>query len=115
VMVARALSAAAQLERDDGISVEVIDPRTLRPLDEATILDSVRKTSRLLIVHEANVTGGFGAEIAAMVGEKAFDFLDAPVRRLGAPDVPMPYNDALEVSVIPSQARIVEAVRGLMR
>jgi len=68
----------------------------------------------MLVVHEANVTGGFGAEIAAMVNEKAFDWLDAPVKRLGAPDVPMPYNDALEVAVIPSQARIIAAARDLL-
>ena len=113
VMVARALSAAVQLERD-GISVEVIDPRTLKPLDEETILASVRKTNRLIVVHEACVSGGFGAEVSALVMEKAFDWLDAPVVRVGAPDVPMPFNDKLESLVIPSQARIVEAVRALI-
>ena len=112
-MVPRALSAATVLERD-GISVEVIDPRTLQPLDEETILASVRKTNRLLIVHEAWVRGGFGAEVAAMVVDKAFDYLDAPVARLGAPHTPMPYNDRLELEVIPSQERIVEAVRALL-
>ena len=112
-MVPRALSAATVLERD-GISAEVVDPRTLQPLDEETILASVRKTNRLLIVHEAWVRGGFGAEVAAMVVDKAFDWLDAPVARLGAPHTPMPYNDRLELEVIPSQERIVEAVRGLM-
>ena len=113
-MVSRSLSAAQVLARD-GISVEVIDPRTLRPLDTATILESVRKTNRMVVVHEAAVTGGFGAEIAAMVNEQAFDWLDAPVKRVGALDVPMPYNDALEQAVIPSQARIIDAVRGLLR
>ena len=112
-MVPRALSAAAVLARD-GISVEVIDPRTLQPLDEETILSSVRKTNRLLIVHEAWVRGGFGAEVAAMVVDKAFDHLDAPIARLGAPHTPMPYNDRLELEVIPSQERIVEAVRGVL-
>ena len=112
-MVPRALSAATVLERD-GISVEVVDPRTLQPLDEDTILASVRKTNRLLVVHEACVRGGFGAEVAAMVGTKAFDHLDAPVARLGAPHTPMPYNDRLELEVIPSQERIVEAVRSLL-
>ena len=112
-MVPRALSAATVLERD-GISVEVIDPRTLQPLDEETILSSVRKTNRLLIVHEAWVRGGFGAEVAAMVVDKAFDYLDAPIARLGAPHTPMPYNDRLELEVIPSQERIVEAIRGLL-
>ncbi len=112
-MVPRALSAATVLERD-GISVEVVDPRTLQPLDEETILASVRKTNRLLIVHEAWVRGGFGAEVAAMVVDKAFDYLDAPVARLGAPHTPMPYNDRLELEVIPSQERIVEAIRALL-
>ena len=92
-MVPRALWAAGQLERE-GISVEVVDPRTLRPLDEDTILESVRKTNRLLIVHEAWTKGGFGAEVSALVVERAFDYLDAPVARLGALDTPMPYNDA---------------------
>ncbi len=112
-MVPRALSAATVLERD-GISVEVIDPRTLQPLDEETIIASVRKTNRLLIVHEAWVRGGFGAEVAAMVVDKAFDYLDAPVARLGAPHTPMPYNDRLELEVIPSQERIVDAIRALL-
>ena len=112
-MVPRALSAATVLERD-GISVEVVDPRTLQPLDEETILASVRKTNRLLIVHEAWVRGGFGAEVAATVVDKAFDYLDAPVARLGAPHTPMPYNDRLELEVIPSQERIVDAIRALL-
>jgi 2-oxoisovalerate dehydrogenase E1 component len=112
MMVSRALGAAAELERE-GISVEVIDPRTLRPLDEETILNSVAKTHRLVVAHEAWKRGGFGAEVAAMVNEKGFDNLDAPVRRVGALDVPMPYNDALERAVIPSQERIAEAVRSL--
>ncbi len=112
-MVPRALSAATVLERD-GISIEVVDPRTLQPLDEETILASVRKTNRLLIVHEACVRGGFGAEVAAVVVDKAFDYLDAPIARLGAPHTPMPYNDRLELEVIPSQDRIVEAVRAML-
>ena len=111
-MVPRALAAARQLERE-GISVEVVDPRTLRPLDEETILASVRKTNRLLIAHEAWTKGGFGAEVAAVVVEKAFDYLDAPITRVGALDVPMPYNDELERQVIPSQERIADAIRGL--
>lgn len=113
-MVPRALAAATQLERE-GISVEVIDPRTLKPLDEELILQSVRKTHRLIIAHEAWTTGGFGAEVSALVGEKAFDWLDAPIMRVGAPDVPMPYNDELERAVIPSQARITDAIREVMR
>ena len=113
-MVPRAIGAAGVLERE-GISVEVVDPRTLQPLDEETILASVRKTNRLLIVHEAWVKGGFGAEVAAMVVDKAFDYLDAPITRIGAPHAPMPYNDRLELETIPSQERITDAVRELMQ
>ena len=112
-MVPRVLSVAQQLEREAGISVEVVDPRTLRPLDEETILGSVRKTNRLVIAHEACQKGGFGAEVAAMVVEKAFDDLDAPIVRCGALDVPIPYNDELERAVIPSQERIAEAIRSV--
>ena len=108
-MVERALAAARVLARQ-GIEVEVIDPRTLYPLDEATIVESVRKTNRLVVVHEAPKRGGFGAEVAAAVLEQAFDHLDAPILRLGAPHVPMPYNDRLERAVVPSQEDIVAAV-----
>jgi 2-oxoisovalerate dehydrogenase E1 component len=112
-MVAPALAAARDLARD-GIEVEVIDPRTLRPLDEETILASVRKTNRLVIVHEGWKRFGFGAELAAAVMEHAFDWLDAPVERVGMRDVPMPYNDTLERAVIPSQADIVAACRKVL-
>jgi len=113
MMVSRALAAASELQKE-GISVEVIDPRTLRPLDEETILNSVRKTHRLVIAHEAWKRGGFGAELAAVVMEQAFDDLDAPVARVAAFDVPMPYNDALERAVIPSQERIVAGIRSVL-
>lgn len=112
VMVERALAAADQLARE-GISVEVIDLRTIRPLDEATILESVRKTNRLVIAHEACKRGGFGAEIVALVVEQAFDYLDAPIARVGAREVPMPYNDKLEREVIPAQRDIAAAVRSI--
>ena len=112
-MVAPALAAARDLARE-GIEVEVIDPRTLRPLDAETILASVRKTNRLVVVHEGWTKWGFGAEVAAMVMEEAFDHLDAPVGRVGMRDVPMPYNDTLERAVIPSQADIVAAVRRVL-
>ncbi len=113
-MVGRALAAARVLERE-GISVEVVDPRTLRPLDEDMILTSVAKTNRLLIAHEAWKNGGFGAEVAALVVEKGFDDLDAPIVRVGGLDVPMPYNDALEREVIPSQDRLTQAIRDLAK
>ena len=112
-MVARALAAAAELEKD-GISVEVIDPRTLVPLDEATILASVARTGRLVIAHEAVKRGGWGAELAALVSERALDALDAPIVRVAARNVPMPYNDSLERATIPTQQDIAAAVRGLV-
>jgi 2-oxoisovalerate dehydrogenase E1 component len=113
LMVHKALGAASDLEKE-GISVEVIDPRTLVPLDEATILESVRKTGRLVVAHEAPKRGGFGAEVAAVVTEQALDYLDAPVMRVAARNVPMPYNDRLEVATIPSREDIVAAVRALL-
>ena len=109
-MVPRALAAAESLARQ-GHRVEVIDPRTLKPLDEDTLLASLRKTRRLVVAHEACLTGGFGAEVAALAAEKAFDWLDAPVARVAALDTPMPYNEALERQVIPSQQRIADAIR----
>jgi len=111
-MVQQALLAATRLEAD-GISVEVIDPRTLRPLDLDTLVGSVQRTNRMVVVHEGWKFGGFGAEIASSVTEAAFDWLDAPVARVGALNVPMPFNDRLERAVIPSADRIIEAVRGL--
>jgi 2-oxoisovalerate dehydrogenase E1 component len=111
-MVQQALLAATRLE-GEGISVEVIDPRTLRPLDLDTIVASVKRTNRLVVVHEGWKFGGFGGEIAAAVTEEAFDWLDAPVVRVGALDVPMPFNDRLERAVIPSADKIVAAIRGL--
>jgi 2-oxoisovalerate dehydrogenase E1 component len=109
-MVAAALTAAQRLARE-GIDCEVIDPRTIKPLDTATILDSVRKTNRCVIVHEGWKTHGFGAEVAAMIMEEAFDWLDAPVERVGMMDVPMPYNDDLERQLIPSADTIIAAVK----
>ena len=111
-MVARALAAAEDLAKD-GISAEVIDPRTLVPLDEETILASVRKTHRFVVVHEAVKRGGFGAELAALVSEKALDDLDAPIVRVAARAVPMPYNDTLERATIPTQQDVVDAVKRL--
>jgi 2-oxoisovalerate dehydrogenase E1 component len=112
-MVPRALAAAAELEKE-GISVEVIDPRTLVPLDEAAILASVARTHRLVVAHEAVKRGGFGAEIAAIIAEKAIDELDAPIVRVGARAVPMPYNDGLERATIPTPADIVDAIRRVL-
>jgi pyruvate/2-oxoglutarate/acetoin dehydrogenase E1 component len=101
VMVHRSLEAARQLSKD-GIEVEVIDPRTLSPLDEAPIIESVIKTGRLLVVHEASSTGGYGGEVAARVAaSRAFDYLEAPIRRLAGLDIPIPYNRNLEYHSVP--------------
>ncbi|MGZ6339362.1 MAG: alpha-ketoacid dehydrogenase subunit beta [Candidatus Limnocylindrales bacterium] len=105
---------AADIVEDDDISVEVIDIRTLRPLDRQTILDSVRKTGKCLVVYEDNKFGGYGAEIAAMVAEDAFDYLDGPVMRVAGPDVPgVPYNHVLEDWFMLDPERISVAVREL--
>jgi pyruvate dehydrogenase E1 component beta subunit len=113
VMVPRALEAAEQLAAE-GIDIEVIDVRCLRPLDEATIVESVRRTGRVLIVHEAVRTGGFGGEIAARIAESdAFDFLDAPIRRLAGRETPIPYNRELERRTVPQVEDIVAAARAL--
>lgn len=109
-MVERSLLAAAELE-GQGISVEVVDPRTLVPLDKETILSSVKKTGRVLIVHEAWERSGFGAEIAAILAKEAFDYLDAPIERLGAKDTPMPFSPVLEDFVIPKVDDIIDRVR----
>ena len=113
MMVGRALSAAEKLA-GNGISLEVVDPRTLSPLDEQTILNSVKKTHRLLIVHEEVKFAGSGAEIAAMVAEKAFDYLDAPIVRIGAPFTPVPFSPPLEQEFIPSEEKIIQAVKKMM-
>lgn len=110
-MVPQALRAAELLARDHGIEAEVIDPRTLRPLDLDTIIESVRRTNRIVIAQEGWTRWGFGAEVAAAVTEQAFDWLDAPPERVGMRDVPMPYNDNLERAVIPGAADIVAAAR----
>ncbi|MFG5381742.1 pyruvate dehydrogenase complex E1 component subunit beta [Yoonia sp. R2-816] len=109
-MVERAVQAAEKLA-GEGISVEVIDPRTIKPLDIDTIAASVRKTNRAVVVHEAPLFGGFGGEIASAITEAAFDWLDAPVARIGAPEMPVPYNDRLERQYMPNARRIAEAVK----
>jgi pyruvate/2-oxoglutarate/acetoin dehydrogenase E1 component len=113
IMVPRALEAAEQLAAE-GIEVEVVDPRTLNPLDTATIIRSVSKTGRVLIVHEAPITGGVGAELAAVIADsEAFDYLDAPIRRLAGRNVPIPYNRTLEAAAVPQVKDIVSAARAL--
>ncbi|WNS81021.1 alpha-ketoacid dehydrogenase subunit beta [Domibacillus sp. DTU_2020_1001157_1_SI_ALB_TIR_016] len=111
IMVHKALEAAAELEKE-GISVEVVDPRTIVPLDEETIIKSVKKTGRLIVVHEAVKRGGIGGEIASMIAEsEAFDYLDAPIKRLGGLAVPIPYNPTLEKAAIPQVPDIMAAVK----
>jgi acetoin:2,6-dichlorophenolindophenol oxidoreductase subunit beta len=112
-MVPEAMTAASQLA-EAGTEVEVIDLRTVQPLDSATILASVRRTNRALVVHEAVTFGGIGAEIAAQIQEEAFDYLDAPVARLGAPFAPVPFSPVLERAYIPDSNRIVAGVQRLL-
>jgi pyruvate dehydrogenase E1 component beta subunit len=112
-MLQVALRAAAQLE-EQGVSAEVIDLRTLRPLDMDTVYESVRKTHRLVMAEEDWRTIGIGAEIAASVSEQCFDALDAPVRRVAMPDVPMPYAKNLELALVPTEEEVVAAARSVM-
>jgi|SRR5690625_551417 len=113
IMVHRALEAAHILAKG-GIDVEVVDPRTLVPLDEDTILQSVKKTKRAIVVHEAVKRGGYGGEIASLIGEKAFRYLQAPVKRLGALPVPIPYNKTLETAAIPQVESIVDTIKEIV-
>ncbi len=112
-MVDVSLAAARTLETE-GVSAEVLDLRSLQPLDEDAILASVQKTGHLLIVHEAPVRGGFGGEVAAVVAEKALGYLDAPIRRVGAPWVPVPFSPTLEDAYVPQETDVLDAVRGIL-
>ena len=114
MLVQRSLDAVAKIEKESGVTIEVIDLRTLNPLDKDTILTSVRKTGKVLIVHEDTLTGGFGAEIAAIVAAEAFDRLDAPVQRVAAKDAPVPYGPELEYAMLPQEADIVAALKQLV-
>jgi 2-oxoisovalerate dehydrogenase E1 component beta subunit len=111
-MVYTAAEAAGELAKKD-VSVEIVDLRTIMPWDKQAVLDSVRKTSKLLVLHEDTRTGGFGAEIAATVADEAFEALDAPVRRLAAPDSPVPFSPPLEKAFIPQVADVVAAMTEL--
>ena len=114
IMVLRSLAVAERLA-PEGIDVEVIDPRTLAPLDGDTIINSVCKTGKLLIVHEACQTGGWAGELTSVVtGSRAFDYLDAPVRRLAGADVPIPYNRELERAAVPQEADIEREIRAIL-
>jgi pyruvate dehydrogenase E1 component beta subunit len=112
-MVKKSLAAAEILARN-GIDAEVVDVRSLRPLDVATLAESVQKTRKAVIVHEAPVFGGAGAEIAAVLHKEAFDYLDAPIERVGALETPVPYSSVLERAYLPDEGRIIEAVAGML-
>ena len=116
IMVSRALEAAEKLAAE-GIEVEIVDPRTLRPLDTAPIVNSIKKTGKVLIVHEAVKTGGFGGELAGVIAEsEAFGYLDAPIARLAGREMPIPYNRNLELHTVPQvddiYVRAMDLVKG---
>jgi 2-oxoisovalerate dehydrogenase E1 component len=110
-----AASEAADVLEKEGVSVEIVDLRTLIPLDEQAILDSVRKTSKVIVLHEASLTGGFGGEIAARISERVFEYLDAPVLRMASADTPVPFSPPLEEAFLPNATAIVEKARWLFR
>jgi pyruvate/2-oxoglutarate/acetoin dehydrogenase E1 component len=114
LMIYRAMEAAETLQKE-GISVEVIDPRTLVPFDYETVINSIKKTSRLMIVEEDTRRNGWGAEIAAQIAEDALYYLDAPIKRVATFDVPIPFAPVMENFVVPSAQRIVEEARKLMK
>jgi 2-oxoisovalerate dehydrogenase E1 component beta subunit len=114
MMLHHSLQAAETVQAEDGASVEVIDLRTISPLDKQTVLKSVEKTGKALVVYEDNLTGGFGAEVAAIIAQEGFEFLDGPVTRVASPDVPIsPYAGVLEEYVLPNPEKIAKAIREL--
>lgn len=115
MMAHYAVMAADKVAREDGINAEVVDLRTLLPLDKQTVLDSVKKTSKALVVYEDNLTMGYGAEIAAIIADEAFEFLDGPVKRLAGPDVPaMPFNHTMQEFFMINPDKIATAIRDLI-
>ncbi len=114
-MVPTCIEIADEMSVSDGVEIEIVDPRTLRPLDAEPIIASAKKTGRVLIVHEAVQFGGYGGEIAATIADsEAFYYLDAPIRRLGGLDIPIPYNPELERNAVPTPERIRETIQGLL-
>jgi pyruvate/2-oxoglutarate/acetoin dehydrogenase E1 component len=111
--VLNALDAAEELEKADGLEVEIIDLRSLAPLDKEAILATVKKTNRVMILHEASLTGGIGGEISAIIAEEAFEWLDAPVIRVASIDAPVPFAPEMEDYYLPSLSEITEAARKL--
>jgi 2-oxoisovalerate dehydrogenase E1 component beta subunit len=114
-MVHVALEVAAKVSEEDGAEIEVLDLRTLMPLDNEAVLATARKTSRVLLLHEDTRTGGLGGELAAIIAECAFDFLDAPIMRVTAPDTPVPYSPPLEAAFLPDVPKVLAASRELLR
>ena len=112
-LIHKCLNVAKRLE-NEGISVEVVDPRTLVPLDKKIILDSIKKTGKVVIAHEAHLRGGFGAEIAAIIADEGFEYLDAPIKRVGAKDAPIPFPSYLEDVVLPQEDDIEKAIREII-
>jgi len=106
---------AAEMLAKEGISIEIVDLRTLAPLDEDTMLESVRKTSKVLLLHEDTITGGIGGELAAHISQKAFEYLDGPIVRIAPPDTPVPYSPPLEAAFLPNAAKVAEQARWLAR
>ncbi|MCL1812001.1 MAG: alpha-ketoacid dehydrogenase subunit beta [Treponema sp.] len=114
-MVPRCIKVAEDMAKNKGIDIEVADVRTLVPMDNETLVNSVKKTGKCLVVYEAPQTGGYGAEIASVIADSdAFFYLDAPVRRLGGLDVPIPYNPHLEAQVVPTEEKIIAAIESLL-
>jgi pyruvate dehydrogenase E1 component beta subunit len=113
LMVHRALAAAAKLQ-EKGISIEVIDPRTLVPFDKQAIIDSVKKTGKLVIMDEEPKTGSAASEISATIAEEAFDLLDAPIKRVCAPDTPVPFSSVLEKFWMPNEEDLIKAITEIM-
>jgi 2-oxoisovalerate dehydrogenase E1 component beta subunit len=113
-MVHVALEAAGKLAAEE-ISVEVVDLRTLLPYDRDAVLATAKKTSKVILLHEDTITGGFGGELAALIGEQAFDYLDGPLIRIAAPDTPVPYSPPLEEAFLPNVAKVIERARWLYR
>jgi 2-oxoisovalerate dehydrogenase E1 component beta subunit len=112
-MVHQSLKAAQALEQEDELQVEVVDLRSLSPLDREAILASVKHTNKVLIVHEDTISGGIGAELAAILAEDLFEYLDGPITRVAAPDVPFPYAPPLEEAFLPNEGKILTAAREL--
>ena len=113
--VHHSLEAAEQVLRQDNAQVKVLDLRSLKPLDETAIIDSTKETNRILVVHEDKVFGGFGGEVVALINEKAFEYLDAPVKRVGSTDTPVGFNRILEKAILPDTDRILKALQELLR